>query len=248
MMRVHLTVICLGVLLALSAGCSREQWHVADPTGAFSDWYEPALPTVALDERPSRPTPRVIRSRRPVQLYRAAPVRTVSGVANHPWSASNKRPWRYIVIHHSASPSGNAEQFDAAHRERGWDELGYHFVITNGQGGCDGQIEVGSRWRKQKQGAHCGGTPANEYNELGIGICLVGDFTTGMPTAAQLASLKRLTGYLVKTYQISPSQVITHQDAPNAHTECPGGQLHNYVHGPFRRSMMPYLADARARR
>ena len=234
MMRVHLTVICLGVLLALSAGCSREQWHVADPTGAFSDWYEPALPTVALDERPSRPTPRVIRSRRPVQLYRAAPVRTVSGVANHPWSASNKRPWRYIVIHHSASPSGNAEQFDAAHRERGWDELGYHFVITNGQGGCDGQIEVGSRWRKQKQGAHCGGTPANEYNELGIGICLVGDFSDRAPTRAQIASLRKLTLHLMRTYRIPPENVIGHRQAPLASTACPGTRLQAYVTREFR--------------
>ena len=246
-MRVHLTVVGLGLLIGLSAGCSREQWHVADPTGAFSDWYEPPLPTVSLNERPARPAARVIRSRHPVQLYRPASVRQTPPAPSHPWAATNARPWRYVVIHHSASPTGNAQQFDAAHRERGWDELGYHFVITNGQGGGDGQNEVGPRWRKQKQGAHCGGTPANEYNELGTGICLVGDFTTGKPTAAQLASLQRLTGYLVRTYEIGPTQVITHQDAPNAHTECPGGQFHNYIHGPFRRSMVPYLADAHRR-
>jgi hypothetical protein len=249
MMRVFLTVVGLSLLLAMSAGCSREQWHAMDPNGAFSEWYEPDLPTVALNCAPKAPASQpVIRSRRPVLLYRPTPIRQAPAASQHPWAAPNKRPWRHIVIHHSASVGGNAQQFDGAHRDRGWDELGYHFVINNGQGGPDGRIEVGSRWPKQKQGAHCGGTPGNEFNELGIGICLVGEFSTDMPTQAQLESLERLTGYLMKTYRIAPEHVITHRDAPNAHTECPGGRFHTYVHGPFKRSMMPYYADARPRR
>ena len=247
-MRVHLVVVGLGILMAVSAGCSRRHWHAMDPGGAFADLYEPPLPTVALDSRPSarprRSTGRPVPIPRPRRVGTGRPTRG----REHPWAASNARPWRHIVIHHSASAGGNAQQFDVAHRQRGWDELGYHFVITNGQGGADGLIEVGSRWHKQKQGAHCGGTPANEYNELGIGICLVGEFSSDMPTPAQVASLERLTWYLMRTYRIGPDQVITHQDAPNAHTECPGGRFHTYVHGPFQRSMIPYLADAQRRR
>ena len=49
-------------------------------------------------------------------------------------SPRNPRPWRYIVIHHSATDAGNAGTFDLQHRRRGWDELGYHFGIDNGQG------------------------------------------------------------------------------------------------------------------
>src|SRR4051812_3753672 len=51
--------------------------------------------------------------------------------------------WQYIVIHHSATPSGSAAAFDRMHRAKGWDELGYHFVIGNGTMSGDGQIEVG---------------------------------------------------------------------------------------------------------
>src|SRR5438270_9583625 len=40
--------------------------------------------------------------------------------------------WTCIVIHHSASEEGGADRFDEWHRQRGWDELGYHFVIGNG--------------------------------------------------------------------------------------------------------------------
>src|SRR5439155_15411047 len=56
------------------------------------------------------------------------------------------RPWRWIVIHHSATPTGSAAKFDRDHRAKGWDELGYHFVIGNGTETRNGQIEVGPRW------------------------------------------------------------------------------------------------------
>jgi hypothetical protein len=92
--------------------------------------------------------------------------------------------WRWIVVHHSATVSGGAARFDKLHREKGWDELGYHFVIGNGTDTRDGQIEVGSRWVKQKRGAHTK-TADNRFNDYGIGICLVGNFNYDRPTAEQ---------------------------------------------------------------
>ena len=145
------------------------------------------------------------------------------------WLAENPRPWKFIVIHHSATDGGNAAAFDKAHRGRGWDELGYHFVITNGQGATDGTVEVGSRWAKQKHGAHTGGTPDNEYNELGIGICLVGDFSTSPPSKAQLAALARLSAWLQWRFRIPAENVIGHCEAPAAHTNCPGSVLLDHV-------------------
>lgn len=150
------------------------------------------------------------------------------------WEVSRPKTWRYIVIHHSGTDKGNASEFDAQHRKRGWDELGYHFVITNGKGGPDGRIEVGNRWRAQKTGAHTGGTPGNEYNECGIGICMVGDFRNRLPSAAQLASLRQLADYLVARYNIPPENIIGHCDAPSANTECPGAALHRYLADSLR--------------
>ena len=150
-------------------------------------------------------------------------------------SPRNPRPWRYIVIHHSATDAGNAGTFDLQHRRRGWDELGYHFVIDNGQGGPDGNLEIGSRWRSQKWGAHCGGTPNNEYNNYGIGICLVGDFTRSSPSEAQLATLRRLVADLAAKYEIAPENIVCHCDAPNASTQCPGTLLRGYVLTSLRR-------------
>ena len=157
--------------------------------------------------------------------------------------AQTDRQWRYIVIHHSATNGGSAAAFDKAHRKRGWDELGYHFVVDNGNGGTDGKVEIGSRWNKQKHGAHTGGTPDNLYNEAGIGICVVGDFTTHLPTSQLRKTLESLVTYLAWEYDIPPENVITHRDAPNAKTECPGGVFHSYVAHEFKERIGYYLAQ-----
>lgn len=133
---------------------------------------------------------------------------------------AEKRSWKYIVIHHSASDSGGAAAFDSWHRQRGFDELGYHFVIDNGEGGIDGNVEVGSRWYKQKQGAHTKSSDGR-YNDQGIGICLVGNFEKSSPTPAQWASLVKLVAYLKRTCNISETDIIGHRDA-NEKTLCPG--------------------------
>ena len=149
-----------------------------------------------------------------------------------PGAGVNHR-WKYVVIHHSATSGGNAQRFDRYHRHvNGWDELGYHFVIGNGTNSGDGEVEVGSRWIKQKTGAHCK-TPGNYYNEHGIGICLVGDFRRSEPTEAQMASLQRLVRFLMQACGIAPQNVVTHGGV-SGRTVCPGP---NFSLDTLRRSL-----------
>jgi hypothetical protein len=155
-----------------------------------------------------------------------------------PEADATPRPWKWIVIHHSATSTGSAAMFDRMHREKGWDELGYHFVIGNGTLTGDGQVEVGPRWPIQKHGAHAK-TPDNRFNDYGIGICLVGNFEETHPTAAQMRSLAKLVGYLEQTYHIPPSCVIRHGDTKP--TECPGKNLNILL---VRRMASQMLADA----
>jgi len=131
-----------------------------------------------------------------------------------------ERKWRFIIIHHSATRTGNAAKFDRDHRQRGWDELGYHFVIGNGTMSGDGEIEIGPRWVKQKHGAHCKVRGHEEYNQLGIGICLVGNFNEDLPSEAQMQSLAWLVRNLMHRYGISKSRVLGH--GMLAPTDCPG--------------------------
>ncbi len=192
--------------LSLLAGCS------PDPSQSVSALPQPVLCRELAIARPASPTP---------------VTRTVSRPQheNSPWAIKvPARDWKYIIIHHSATEAGSAKIFDRAHRARGWDELGYHFVITNGDGGRDGEIQIGSRWAKQKWGAHCK-TPDNRYNDYGIGICLVGNFDEGKPSQAQLASLAKLVKYLAETYQIPASEVMGHGEAEGTCTRCPGASL-----------------------
>jgi len=137
--------------------------------------------------------------------------------------ADVEHPWEAIVIHHSATPNGNAEIFDRWHREGNhWEGVGYDFVIGNGTDSADGAVEVTFRWRRQMVGAHCK-TPNNWANQWAIGICLVGHFGTTQPTTAQMASLRKLVGFLQDRYHIPDEHVYGHQETPGAGvTDCPG--------------------------
>jgi len=130
--------------------------------------------------------------------------------------------WTWIIIHHSDSDYGSAAIIDKWHRDRGFDELGYHFVIGNGTNSGDGQIEVGPRWTKQKWGAHDNALD-NRYNTNGIGICLVGNFNNTRPTPKQLHSLVRLVVYLMRKYDIPADRVLGHGETKV--TQCPGRYL-----------------------
>jgi LysM repeat protein len=130
------------------------------------------------------------------------------------------RRWRYIVIHHSATSVGNAAIFDRCHRNRRMKYgLAYHFVIGNGTRSGDGEIEVGGRWTAQLHGGHCGDY---RMNQIGIGICLVGDFEKTHPTRKQMESLLYLLKYLIKEYNVPKQRVIGHRDVRGGDTKCPG--------------------------
>ena len=135
-----------------------------------------------------------------------------------------EKKWVAVVVHHSATETGNAAIFDKMHREQNhWAGIGYDFVIGNGTDSGDGQIEVTFRWREQIPGAHCGGTANNWANRDGIGICLVGDFSRTGPTAQQMQSLLRLIRFLQKRYGISKWRIYGHKATPGARvTDCPG--------------------------
>lgn len=130
-----------------------------------------------------------------------------------------KKRWKRIVVHHSATENGNAEIFHRAHLRRGMSNgLAYHFVIGNGTNSTkDGEIEIGSRWKKQIQGGH---VRSASINETSIGICLVGHFMKQKPTAKQMKSLNDLTHFLQKDLLSGKPKVFGHKDLER--NLCPG--------------------------
>jgi N-acetyl-anhydromuramyl-L-alanine amidase AmpD len=133
------------------------------------------------------------------------------------------RPWKYIVLHHSATETGGYDSIDREHRKRlGWDGCGYHFVIGNGTESADGAIEIAQRWRDQKLGVHCRDGKNPDINEYGIGICLVGDLEKSPPTPRQIAAARSLVTYLEARYNIPASRTETHAHLAASPTSCPG--------------------------
>ncbi len=133
------------------------------------------------------------------------------------------KPWKYIVLHHSARNSGNLDDIDHEHRAaHRWDGCGYHFVIGNGTGSPDGKIEVAARWAEQKHGIHCRNGKHPEMSEYGIGICLVGDFDQSPPTRKQIASAQTLIAYLSARYHIPATRIDSHEHLAATPTACPG--------------------------
>ncbi|MFH1201564.1 MAG: N-acetylmuramoyl-L-alanine amidase [Candidatus Omnitrophota bacterium] len=128
--------------------------------------------------------------------------------------------WKFIIIHHTATDEGNALKINRMHINRGWQGLGYHFLMDNGTyGKKDGQIEVSPRWLKQQDGAHCN---ASGMNSKGIGIGLVGNFSVDKVSKNQMDSLVYLTKILMRYYRIPLKNVLGHGQVPGAATECPG--------------------------
>jgi hypothetical protein len=128
--------------------------------------------------------------------------------------------WQAIVIHHSGTVVGNPGTIDAQHKSLGLDGLGFHFVIGNGSGYGDGDIEVGYRWLDQLPGAHVGGEHAEWFNRNAIGICLVGDGRRRPFTEQQTRRLVQIVSALAERLEIPADRIYLHSDL--APTDSPG--------------------------
>lgn len=163
----------------------------------------------------------------PVRLRQASLRDRVEPFVNEPEDLFSppkaERPWKYIVLHHSASQEGGYATIDREHRKRlGWDGCGYHFIIGNGTETADGRIEVSQRWMNQKLGVHCRDGKNPDVSEYGIGVCLVGDFEKSPPTPRQVAAARALVSYLSDRYKIAADHTETHAHLAASPTSCPG--------------------------
>lgn len=205
-----LALLCWG---AVCLGCYRQTVPPPASIGRPPQQPTPQLPVI---EPPTIPLP---------QEPEVAPVTPIT--KDNPWRPETAtRDWKYIVLHHTASEQGDVASIHESHLKnkdkngKPWLGIGYHFVIGNGKGMDDGEIEPTFRWKKQMQGAHAG---VAEYNQVGIGIVLVGNFEKSPPTKAQLGSLKKIVRVLSREYDIQTAQIVGHGDVKA--TECPGAHF-----------------------
>ena len=111
-----------------------------------------------------------------------------------------------VILHCSATPEGKdfkAKDIRKWHKEKGWQDIGYHYVID-----LDGTIEPGRD--VDIIGAHC-----LNHNANSIGICYIGGCDKNMQakdtrTQAQKDALLDLVFLLLQQYKLPLSAVKGH--------------------------------------
>jgi N-acetylmuramoyl-L-alanine amidase len=144
----------------------------------------------------------------------------------------------HLIVHHSFSPGNDVTDWKAAMRgiwnyhvnSNRWSDIGYNWLIDP-----NGTIYQGRAWVGEDdntQGAHfCG------YNRATMGVCMLGDFNTVLPTAAALKSLVRLLAYRASNNTLNALGSAYHENSmrtlarisghrDGCATDCPGSAFY----------------------
>jgi N-acetylmuramoyl-L-alanine amidase len=127
------------------------------------------------------------------------------------------RKIHWIVVHCSDSDRKEHDSIEVIRKwhvdERGFSDVGYHFVITK-----DGTVHKGRP--EDKVGAH-----VKNHNSSSIGICLTGknDFTP-----SQFKSLEILLIDICGRHDLEKKDILGHCDLDGGKT-CPNFDLHQLL-------------------
>jgi len=127
----------------------------------------------------------------------------------------------HIVIHHTATSAYITPERIAEYHvgTRGYPAIAYHILIK-----ADGEVLLCNdlddvTWHAGCAAVHGTNCPYNA-NSYSVAVSFIGDFTTSLPTTAQLSSGKEVVSWLMNKY--GPLIVIGHRQAHAANTSCPG--------------------------
>jgi len=174
----------------------------------------------------------------PTYEPRPAPRRPIGGgdsghmIARASWSPGTALPARmqpmngirYITVHHDGigafyehDERASRERLESIRRfhrdDRGWGDIGYHYVI-------DRQGRIWEGRSVAYQGAHVG-----NHNEHNVGVMLMGHFEQQSPSERQLAAMQDHVSWLMRRYNVPIGRVFTHREWETARTICPGHSL-----------------------
>jgi hypothetical protein len=122
---------------------------------------------------------------------------------------------KYLVIQHSVLPGNFPPEKIANYlvEKKQWPGIGYHFYITS-----DGTI-----YQTNRLETVCYFAGSNvQNNPLGVCICFAGNFTSEVPTAAQLSSGGKLLAFLMQELRLPIESIRGHKEF--VITQSPGNQ------------------------
>ena len=136
--------------------------------------------------------------------------------------------WSHIYVHHSQPLSGSAATLGTG----GPGGVADHFVIGNGDGCADGELQIAQRWNHQQSAGPLPGV--SQMDPSCISICLVGDFNRTHPTRTQMRRLAQLVSALQSRLRVPAEQVWVIDGVAG-----PGGVGRLFPAAEFRKELLP---------
>jgi len=173
-----------------------------------------------IGNAPQTPTPAPSVGKPPV-------VSRASWGARPPKTAYNPHKPKRLTQHHTAGRKTSTLQEslkevrfiqDFHQNGRGWNDVGYHFLVDSA-----GRIFQGRP--ENVVGAHVGGK-----NKDNVGVSFLGNYhppVSHQPTAAQLAAVRDLGKWLRTEYQVDLALYKGHRDL--GATSCPGDLVYGWM-------------------
>ncbi|UCE98618.1 MAG: N-acetylmuramoyl-L-alanine amidase [Planctomycetota bacterium] len=154
-----------------------------------------AVVLMALSNEPPSAGPFCLSS-----YYRLDPVeKTVTSRA-----AQSPNRWNCIEIYYSDTKAGNIEQLVSLNGLTQSEDINCHFVICNGLGANDGQIQPTEKWQRQWSII-----PGRTWYGTGqtIRICIIANGKTSVPTDFQIKRAEALIEALRRKFDIHPENI-----------------------------------------
>lgn len=139
--------------------------------------------------------------------------------------ACNAERWRFncIVVHHSATRTGDYAAIKALHAKRGWNDAAYQLIMSNGSMGLPaGALEASGRYRNLAPGPATRNQPVNLG---GLHLCIIGNYQTDPFPEAMKPALGRALRELCRRFHVpqDAEHVLFHRDV--SPSVCPGKNI-----------------------
>ena len=117
--------------------------------------------------------------------------------------------WGRIEIYYSGTKSGNIQQLAFLSGLANPEDINCHYVICNGLGGGDGQIQPTEKWQKQQTVVRdwMNREPQPTGGGQTIFICVIADAKAAKPTDLQMEMTETLVKKLCGKFDISSESI-----------------------------------------
>jgi len=125
-------------------------------------------------------------------------------------SFQSQSRWSCIEVYYSGTKAGNIEQLASLNGLAGSEDINCHFVICNGLGGSDGQIQPTEKWQRQWSII-----PGRTWygGGLTIRLCVIADPPQrAYPTDFQIKRAEALVEKLCRKFDIRPQAIYYPSD------------------------------------